>query len=71
VHGCEIISGLSTFGFNKKIKDLIKPKWGYTNPEWRMEMFEPSGMHEQQFYQLSYINILSVLMPGSIPVSGR
>jgi len=36
-----------------------------------MDVFEPSDMFEQQFYLLFYSDVLSVLMLGSIPVSGR
>ena len=58
-------------GFDRKIKELRKPIGGYTNPEWRSNERESPEMHEQQFCQLSHINVSSMLMLGSIPVFAR
>ena len=44
-------------GFDRKIKDLIKPIEGHTNPEWRLDEFESPKMHERKLCQLSDIDV--------------
>ena len=44
---------------------------GKTKPEWKLNEITSPKMHKQQFFQLSYIDLSSVLLLGSNPGFAR